>query len=106
MFGVPEWGRTNDAHHWRPTSTFFYARSNITSYGFLPVGVPSAEDNLVMIPVTHPVTWAEANEMANQQAGGLPTQADFSLYLVKAEQGCPDMWMPASRADGQDGEWV
>ena len=75
-------------------------------YGILPTSVPSAEDNLVIIPITHPVTWAEADELARQQGGSLPNQAEFSLYRLEADKGCTDMWMPASRADGQEGEWV
>jgi hypothetical protein len=44
--------------------------------------------------------------MADQQAGGLLTLEEFQAYALKADNGITDMWMPARRADGQEGEWV
>lgn len=44
--------------------------------------------------------------MAVANADGLLTLEEYHLYGVRAEEGVPDMWMPARRVDGIEGEWV
>ena len=43
--------------------------------------------------------------MAKNKRARLPTVEEFKNYHVK-DTSVPDMWMPASRADGKEGEWV
>ena len=43
--------------------------------------------------------------MAKNKRTRLPTVEEFKNYHVK-DTSVPDMWMPASRADGKEGEWV
>jgi len=62
--------------------------------------------SLIKINIEHAVTWEEADEMARKENAMLPTQGEFQTYSVEADNGCTDMWMPASRPDGKEGEWV
>ena len=62
--------------------------------------------SLIKINISHPVTWEEAYELARQENASLPTQEDFQTHNIEADFDCTDLWMPASRADLQLGEWV
>jgi len=65
--------------------------------------IPSGGTNIVMLNVTHAVTWAEAFSQASSEANGLPTCNELRLAGVTA--GSADLWMPVIRSDGQQEDY-
>lgn len=58
--------------------------------------------NLVALPVDYSMTWKEAQEYAEEKAGGLPTSNDLKLSSVNVEK---EFWMPVNRADGIENDF-
>ena len=58
---------------------------------------------LVELSIKDTITWTEANNQANKEAGGLPTVEE--LRDSGFNSGEEDLWMPVSRADGVRDDW-
>lgn len=59
---------------------------------------------LVKVPIFHAVTWLEAKQIADSEAGGLPTRNQFLASGVSAGDGV-DLWMPVRRQDAQEEDY-
>lgn len=61
-------------------------------------------DLVVKLPITKPVTWKEAEALANAEGGGLPTCEDFEANEVSTGDGV-NLWMPVQRSDALEGDY-
>ena len=61
-------------------------------------------DCLVELNISHALTWEEARQQADRDAGGLPTCVDLRRAGVSAGDGV-DLWMPVQRPDGKEGDY-
>eukprot|EP00802_Teleaulax_amphioxeia_P008287 Tamp_08295.p1 GENE.Tamp_08295~~Tamp_08295.p1 ORF type:complete len:739 (-),score=125.09 Tamp_08295:131-2116(-) len=59
---------------------------------------------LVQLRIGHALTWKEARQQADREAGGLPTCDELRKAGVSAGNGV-DLWMPVQRADGREGDY-
>ena len=64
----------------------------------------AALHGLVELRAGHALTWEEARQQADDEAGGLPTCDDLRAAGVSAGDGI-DLWMPVQRADGRKGDY-
>ena len=64
----------------------------------------AALHGLVELRAGHALTWEEARQQADDEAGGLPTCDDLREAGVSAGDGI-DLWMPVQRADGRKGDY-
>ena len=63
----------------------------------------TTSNNLVKINVSNFVTWDEANKLASDNDGRLPTKDEFKSAMINV--GNIDMWMPATNNDDTN-YWV
>ena len=59
---------------------------------------------LVELRIGHALTWEEARQQAEREAGGLPTCDELRKAGVSAGDSV-DLWMPVQRADGRQGDY-
>ena len=64
----------------------------------------TALHGLVELRAGHALTWEEARQQADDEAGGLPTCNELRAAGVSAGDGV-DLWMPVQRADGKKGDY-
>ena len=63
----------------------------------------TTSNNLVKINVSNFITWDEANKLASDNGGSLPTKDEFKAALINV--GNIDMWMPATN-NNDTNYWV
>jgi len=77
---------------------------SITSQGKALSDDSCGKAGLTKIQITHAVTWKEAESLAKEEAGGLPTCSELRIAGVTAGDGV-DLWMPVQREDGREGDF-